>query len=299
VSAKYELMRAEKANYPVAVMAELLKVARSGFYAWAKAGGEPGPRSAARALLAARVKQIWDESKGRFGFRMVRAKLAQAGVDASEWAVRKVMRDLGIQGVRPRAWRKTTQADPLAPSRPDLVERRFRPPVPTTFLVGDITYLKTGEGWLYLATVIDLTTRMVVGWQLADNMRTPLIVDALKMAWDAGYVAGNAVAHSDLGAQYTSREYAKTARAMGVRLSVGKAGTCFDNAVAESFFGSLKNEMYHLEKFATKAKAKMAVAEYIEIYYNRQRPHSTLGYRTPAQAMADHFPPIQNQALAA
>jgi transposase InsO family protein len=171
--------------------------------------------------------------------------------------------------------------------------------VATTHLAGDITYLKTGEGWLYLATVIDLTTRMVVGWQMADNMRTPLVTDALKMAYQSGYVADNAIFHSDKGAQYTSSEYARAAHAMGVRLSVGRTGACWDNAVAESFFASLKNEMYHRQTHPTRAKARLAVAQYIEIYYNRQRPHSTLGYRTPAQAMTDHQPKPQNQALAA
>jgi len=166
--------------------------------------------------------------------------------------------------------------------------RQFCPPVATTVLVGDITYLKTGEGWLYLATVIDLTTRMVVGWAMADHMRASLVVEALRMAHKAGYVAGNAIFHSDRGAQYTSKEMALAAHAMDVRLSCGQTGVCWDNAVAESFFATLKNEMYYQHTFPTRAKARLEVATFIEVYYNRTRPHSTIGYRTPAQSMAEH-----------
>jgi transposase InsO family protein len=130
---------------------------------------------------------------------------------------------------------------------------------------------------------------MVVGWQMADHMRATLVGDALKMACQSGRVAGGAICHSDRGAQYTSEDYARLAASLDVRLSVGRTGVCWDNAVAESFFASLKNEMFHRAKWATRARARVRVAEYIEVYYNRSRPHSTLGYRTPAEAWADHF----------
>ena len=173
---------------------------------------------------------------------------------------------------------------------PDLLQRDFDPAssAPGERLVGDITYLRTGQGWLYLATVIDLATRMVVGWQLADHMRTSLVVDALQMAIDTGLVAPDAIFHSDRGCQYTSHEFARFCTDKRVRTSVGRTGVCWDNAAAESFFAALKNEMYHRQAWPTRARARFAVAEYIEVFYNRRRLHSTLGYRTPFQALTEH-----------
>jgi putative transposase len=159
----------------------------------------------------------------------------------------------------------------------------------------DITYLKTGEGWLYLATVIDLATRMVTGWQLASHMRTSLVTDALAMAIGHGHLAPGAVFHSDRGAQYTSAEFTRFCEAHGVRTSVGRTGVCWDNAAAESFFAALKNEMYHRQAFPSRARARFAVADYIEVFCNRQRLHSTLGYRTPAEVLTE----LQNAATAA
>ena len=191
-----------------------------------------------------------------------------------------------MRGVVRNAGKAATVPDPDAPSRPDLVRRRFDPPVPTTVLVGDITYLRTGRGWLYLAVVIDLATRMVVGWSMSERMTAGLAVAALEAAWARGYVAGGAIFHSDRGAQYTSRLMAERAEERGVRLSVGRTGSCHDNAVAESFFATLKNEMYSLRPWATRAEARHAVVGFIEAYYNRRRPHSTIGYQVPAERMA-------------
>jgi transposase InsO family protein len=169
-----------------------------------------------------------------------------------------------------------------------LLEREFTAGAPGQRLVGDITYLRTGEGWLYLATVIDLATRMVVGWQLAAHMRTSLVTDALHMAIDGGHVVADAIFHSDRGTQYTAAEFAAFTAKNGIRRSLGRTGVCWDNAVAESFFAALKNEMYYRQSFATRARARFAVAEYIEVFYNRKRLHSTLGYRTPFEALTDH-----------
>ncbi|HSU37890.1 MAG TPA: IS3 family transposase, partial [Propionibacteriaceae bacterium] len=171
---------------------------------------------------------------------------------------------------------------------PDLLERGFTAAAPGQRLVGDITYLRTGEGWLYLATVIDLATRMVVGWQLAAHMRTTLVTDALQMAIHAGHVAPDAIFHSDRGTQYTSAEFDAFTTRHGIRRSLGRTGVCWDNAAAESFFATLKNEMYYRQAFAARARARFAVAEYIEVFYNRRRLHSTLGYRTPSEALTDY-----------
>lgn len=218
--------------------------------------------------------------------RAVLAALAARGVRLTLYRVRGLMREPGMRGVVRNAGKATTVPDPDAPSRPDLVRRRFDPPVPTTVLVGDITYLRTGQGWLYLAVVIDLATRMVVGWSMSERMTAGLAVAALEAAWARGYVAGGAIFHSDRGAQYTSRLMAERAEGRGVRLSVGRTGSCNDNAVAESFFATLKNEMYSLRPWATRAEARHAVVGFIEACYNRRRPHSTIGYQVPAERMA-------------
>jgi putative transposase len=174
--------------------------------------------------------------------------------------------------------------DPL--DSPDLIGRDFTADgAPGQRLVGDITYLRTGQGWLYLATVLDLATRMVVGWQMAAHMRTSLILDALAMARTSGHVQPGAIFHSDRGTQYTSTEFHQYCQQIRVRTSVGRTGVCWDNAVAESFFSALKNEMFHHYRFTTRARARFAVADYIEVFYNRRRLHSSLGYRTPTEAL--------------
>ena len=280
VAERYLLMEAERANFPIGMMARLLGVSRSGFYGWlARGRGDPwaGAREAVRAC--------WEASRGRFGARTVRMRLAAQGTRLTLYRVRKIMRGLGIRVVVRNARKTTTVPDPGAPARPDLVRRRFRPPVPTTVLAGDITYLRTGQGWLHLAVAIDLSARMVVGWSMSERMTAGLAVSALEMAWSRGYVAGGAIFHSDRGSQYTSRALAEWAAAHDVRLSVGRTGSCHDNAVAESFFATLKNEMYSLRSWATRAEARHAVVEFIEAYYNRQRPHSTIGYQIPAERM--------------
>ena len=283
---RYLLMLAEKENYPIAMMARLLGVSRSGFYTWAGKREADDPW----APLADEIERIWLESKGRFGAKKVHAKL-EGGEFAGTtlYRVRKIMRELGIRGVQPKAKKVTTVPDPKAKERPDLVKRDFTSPIPTYKLVGDITYLKTKEGWLYLATVIDLCTRMVVGWCLSDRMTADIVVEALERAWLAGYVAEGAIFHSDRGSQYTSRLLAGWAEAHGVRLSVGRTGSCHDNAVAESFFGTLKNEWFHHEPKMTKSQTKLGAIEFIESYYNRMRPHEAIGQRVPAEVMEEFF----------
>ena len=199
------------------------------------------------------------------------------------------MSELGMRGICPNASKRTTVPDRDAPARPDLIGRDFSSPVPTTKLVGDITYLRTTGGFIYLAVVIDLCTRMVVGWSIRDNMRAGLVVAALEMARSRGYVAGGAISRSDRGSQYTSAELAAWAAAHDVRLSVGRTGSCHDNAVAESFFGTLKNEWYHHERLTDASTTKHRAIEFIESYYNRFRPHESIGDRVPAEAMQEFF----------
>ena len=279
----YALMYGCRGDYPVALMARLLGVSRSGYYAWLDAGGPQDPL----AGLKDAVMALWEGSDGRFGWRSVKAELPPEWAQASGYSVRKSMRELGIRGLQPRSRKRTTVQDPDAPARPDLVGRRFCPPVPTTVLCGDITYLRTGEGWLYLAAVVDLATRMVVGWCFSARMTAGICVAALDMAKRRGYVAGNAVFHSDRGSQYTSAELAGWAAANDVRLSVGRTGCCRDNAVAESLWASLKKETCHRRAFESREAAKVACIDWIERYYNRRRPHSAVGYRHPAELMEE------------
>jgi putative transposase len=213
--------------------------------------------------------------------------LNERAVTCSIGLVADIMREQDLAAVQPRAFKVTTAAgeDDYMPL--DLIGRDFTAAAPGQRLVGDITYLRTGEGWLYLATVIDLCTRMVVGWQMAEHMRTSLVIEALSMAKKHGHVDPGAIFHSDRGTQYTSKEFDRYCHEIGVRRSVGRTGSCFDNSVAESWFATLKNEMYHRYRFPTRKRARFAVAQYIELFYNRKRHHSTLGYRTPAQAWTD------------
>lgn len=269
-------------------MCRLLKVPRSSFYSWRDQVATTTATKARREDLREQIRGVFDASRGTYGCRRVAAALNKAGAACSVGLVADLMRELELRACQPRAYKVTTINGGQAWRRPDLIEREFTAKTPGERLVGDITYLRTGEGWLYLATVIDLATRMVVGWQLADHMRTTLIIDALEMARLHGHLTPDAVFHSDRGTQYTSAEFENYCTRQAIRLSVGRTGVCWDNAAAESFFATLKNEMYYREKFTTKARARFAVAEYIEVFYNRQRLHSTLGYRTPAAALADH-----------
>ena len=280
------MIDAEKANYPIMFMCALLGVSRSSFYAWRNR--VESATSVRHRELAEQVRRVFRAHSGRYGCRRVAAALNRDGHECSVGLVADLMREAGLRACQPRAYKRTTVPGQQPIESPDLIERNFTADAPGQRLVGDITYLKTGEGWLYLATVLDLCTRMVVGWQLADHLRTSLVTDAAQMAITHGHVTAGAVFHSDRGCQYTSREFTEFCLANGIRTSVGRTGVCWDNAAAESFFAALKNEMYHRERFDIRTRARFAVAEYIEIYYNRQRLHSTLGYRTPAEALNDY-----------
>jgi len=280
-------MHVEKANFRVTMMARLLEVSRSGFYDWLTRQLDPG--SDPWAALKERTEELWKKSKCRHGVRRIHKDLLALGIGVTAYRVRKCMRELGICGIQPRARKRTTIPSEDAASRPDLIKRDFTAAVPTIKLVGDITYLKTKEGWLYLAVVIDLCTRCVVGWSMDTHMKASLVVAALRMAVLKGYVALGAIFHSDRGTQYTSKEYSDFAATKEIRLSVGKTGSSADNAVAESFFSMLKNEMYHLKEFNTKEEARSAVMEYIEVDYNRQRRHSTIDYQIPQEKMDAFF----------
>ena len=289
------MIEAEKASYPIGWMCSILGVARSTFYDWRRQVNTVTATAARRAELAIEVGQVFTEFKGTYGCRRIAQVLNKRGHPCSVGLVADVMRELGLRAIQPRAYRVTTTHGEGDDYPDDLLDRDFTAAEPGTRLVGDITYLRTQQGWLYLATVIDLATRMVVGWQIADHMRTSLVIDALEMARLHGHLQPEAIIHHDRGTQYASTAYARYCAGIRARVSMGRTGVCWDNAVAESFFATLKNEMYHRQRFTTKARARFAVADYIEVFYNRKRMHSTLGYRTPAQALNDY----RNAAAAA
>ena len=279
------MIDAEKASYKIAWMCRLLGVPRSSFYAWRNRAETA--TAARRRELAAHVRRVFEAGRGAYGCRRVAAQLNRDGHPCSVGLVADLMREQGLRACQPRAYKRTTVPGEQPVTSPDLIGRDFTATAPGQRLVGDITYLKTGEGWLYLATVIDLATRMVTGWQLADHMRTSLVTGALDMAITHGHVQPGAIFHSDKGAQYTSGEFTRFCQSRSVRTSTGRTGVCWDNAAAESFFGALKNEMYYRQSFATRARARFAVADYIEVFYNRRRLHSALGYRTPFEALTE------------
>lgn len=295
MSEKYTLIAAEKADptspYPVTSMCRWLRVSTSGFYDHLDA--VESDRDRRRAKVTVHVRAAFTAGRGCYGVRRVHAVLGRSTdpevASASEKLVRSIMAEEGLKACQPRAYKTTTEPDPDATSQPaDHLGRDFTAATPGTKLVGDITYVRTWSGWLYLATVIDCCTRQVVGWSMADHMRTSLVCDALSMAAARGNLSPKAVFHSDRGSQYTSAEFAAHLASLGIVGSVGRVGQCWDNALAESFFGSLKNELVYRTSFPTQAKARRAIADYIEVFYNRVRLHSGLGYRTPAEVAAEH-----------
>jgi putative transposase len=264
-----------------------MEVSRSGFYEWRNA-----PESATakrRGELALYVKKSFKDSGDTYGYRRVHTDLVAWGVPAGPELVRSLMRELGLEPCQPRPWRVSlTEGDGQEHGIPDLVNRDFTADAPGRKMVGDITYISTWEGWLFLATVIDCHTKAVIGWAVDDNYKTPLIEQAIEMAARNYPLDAGAIFHSDRGSNYTSAEFARELAALGIRQSVGRTGICYDNALAESVNGTLKVELVHRTVYPTRTKARQDIARWIELRYNRTRLHSGLGYRTPQEVM-DEF----------
>jgi transposase InsO family protein len=267
------------------MMCAELEVSRSGYYEWL---GRPESATAARrGVLLAAITAIFHRHQGRYGHRRVHEILRRQGRRCSVELVRQLMAQAGLRAAQPRKWQVTTHPDKQAAAQvPDLVRRDFTADAAGAKLVADITYIHTWQGWMYLATVIDCYSKAVVGWAVADHMRTELAVDAIEMAARNIRIPKGAIFHSDRGSQYMSYEYRRKLKKLGLRSSVGRTGVCWDNALAESFNASLKNELVNRTAFPTKAHAKTAVVQYIELYYNRQRIHSALDYKTPFEVLS-------------
>ncbi len=281
---KYEYIDSQRNDpaetNPVYKMCAWLAVSTSGFYHWLS---RPTSATAARReALTARVRHFFKATDGTYGYRRIHADLVGEDTECSAELVRQIMRNEAMVACQPRPFRITTEADAEAAAlMPDLVERNFTADRPGIKFVGDITYIHTWAGFIYLATVIDCYSKKVVGWSIADHMRTELVADALKNAAATTVIEPGAIFHSDRGSVYTSAEYRNLVTNLGVRSSMGRTGVCWDNAMAESFFSALKNERVHRTVYATKAQARRDVIAYIEGFYNTRRRHSALGNKRP------------------
>ena len=275
-----EAEKAQRRN--VAKACELLEVSRSAFYDFHQ--HRPSARQLADEQLSERIRKIFEASRGTYGWPRVHRALRDEGVHASRKRVARIMRQKGLIGRCRRRTTKTTVSDPETQAV-DLLKRAFGPETVELdrVYVSDITYVRTWEGWLYLATVIDLASRRVVGWSMADHMRTALVGDALHMAIAARRPAPGLMFHSDRGTQYTSAEFTDLLAEHEMVQSLSRPRQCWDNAVAESFFSSLKEELIHRQSWATRAQARTAIVDYIEVFYNRRRLHTSLGYLSPAE----------------
>ena len=279
-------MKANQATHPVGVMCRLLKVSRSGFYAWLDRPMSARARS--NLALTAKIEMIHRRSRDTYGARNIHAELADDyGIRVGCKRVARLMRAAHLRGATLRRFVVTTQPDPAGTRAIDLVDRQFYTDGPDRLWVADITYIPTWAGFLYLAMVLDVYSRRIVGWAMETHLRTELIVAALDMALTQRRPS-NVIHHSDRGCQYTSYAFGKRCREAGVMPSMGSVGDAYDNAMAESFFATLERELLNRRRFRSQAEARMAVFEWIEGWYNPHRRHSSLGYRSPVNFERAH-----------
>ena len=287
----FELVRTVAAEFPVRMLCALLGVSSSGYYAWRER--QHTPRRSTDLKLLTKMRAVHAENSGVYGSRRMQVELVADGESVGRGKVQRLMREHGLQARKPRRFKATTNSKHDDPIAPNLLMQDFAVDAPNTVWAGDITYVWTAEGWSYLAVVIDLCARRVVGWAMADHMRTELPLLALTRALEARRPCAGLIHHSDRGSQYASTTYRSKLRDHEVAQSMSRAGDCYDNAAVESFFASLKKECIHRRHFATRTEAYDAVANYIDNFYNPRRRHSTNNYPSPmhaelqlAQAMA-------------
>jgi len=295
VSEKYDFIDAEYATVPaqgdaptIVQMCGWLEVSKSGFYEWRNRPESETARR--RELLEIRIKALFEANNAEYGYRRIHAALVRGGEAVDDETVRQIMRELGLEACQPTPWRHSlTEQDGSAGPIPDLVNRDFTAGKPGEKMVGDITYIDTWEGWVFLATVIDCATRKIVGWAMDANYKTPLISRAIEMAARNLDLPEGAIFHSDRGSNYTSAEFGKVLEKLGIKRSVGRTGICYDNALSESVNGTLKNELVYRTAYLSRKAAMDDIARWIELRYNRTRLHSTLGYRTPQEVLDEYL----------
>jgi putative transposase len=276
---RYRLIHAERATYPVVLLCRVLGVARAAYYAWARRG--VSARAQADEALPAQIAAVHARRRRTYGAPRIHAALRAQGTRCARKRVARLMRAAGLAGGHRRRRARTAIADPAHTPAPNLVARDFTAPAPDCLWLGDITYLPTGEGWLSLAVLLDAYSRRVVGWAMADHLRTELALDALALALQARRPPAGLVHHTDRGCQYTAATYRAALAAVGATASMSRSGDCLDNAMAERFFATLKAELVEDRVWPTRAAARTAVCAWLEVWYNRQRRHSALNYQPP------------------
>jgi putative transposase len=282
---KLAFIHVEKAFFPVTALCRLLGVSRQGYYAFASR--PPSARLADDKALQEQLRALHAESRGTYGSPRLHAALRAQGVRVGKRRVERALRAMGLHARQRRRYRVTTRANPMHPVAANALARDFSASRPNERWVTDITYVWTDEGWCYLAVLLDLFSRAVVGWALDTTLTTRLPLVALDMAVRRRRPAAGLVHHSDRGCQYTSADYRAELRALGVEVSMSRRGNCWDNAVAESFFATLKTELVYQRSWSRRLELRAAVFDYIEVFYNRRRLHSTLSYKTPAQVESE------------
>ena len=276
---RYRFIDAHKKAWPVNLMCGVLEVSRSGYYHWTKRG--PSRRALLNRKLDRRIREIFARHRQCYGVPRITDELHDEGIECSENRVARRMRALGLRAIQAKKFKVTTDSNHSKPVAPDLLEQDFYAQAPNEKWVSDISYVWTDEGWLYLAVVMDLYSRAIVGWSMSRRMTQQLVCDALTMALFRRHFPRGTIIHSDRGSQYCSKRYQRLIQNNGLRCSMGRRANCYDNAAMESFFHTLKVELVHRERYATRRIAKHRIFQYIETYYNRQRKHSAIGYRIP------------------
>lgn len=285
---RFRFIAAEKAEYPVTLMSRILQVSTSGFYAWSKR--LESARSRSDRALVVDIKAVHQASRGTYGSPRVHRELVAQQHLVGRDRVARLMRENDVQGRRKRRFRTTTQSNHSHAVAPNVLERQFAVEQPNVAWVGDITYVWTLEGWLYLSVILDLYSRRVVGWAMGERIDQALTLRAMDMALKACEPDPGLIHHSDRGSQYAANDYRKLLRARGITCSMSRKGNCWDNAVAESFFATLKVEFIHETLFRTRAQAITEIFEYIEVFYNRVRRHSSIGYVSPQEFESNDVP---------
>jgi transposase InsO family protein len=278
---KYAVIKAHEGKFAARLMCRVLEVSSSGYYDWR--GRRPSARARARAALDEQVKEAFVREKCRAGAPRLTRRLKAGGHGAGHNQIAQSLRRQGLRARGARKYKATTNSNHRLPVASNLLQQDFSAQRPNEKWVSDITYVATDEGWLYVAVVLDLYSRLVVGWAMSDRMSATLTCDALRMAVFRRHRPRGVVVHSDRGSQYCAREYRQLLKHSGLICSMSARGDCYDNAAMESWNHSLKVEAVHGERFVTRAQARSQLFEYIEIYYNRQRLHSSLGYQSPAE----------------
>lgn len=282
---RFAFIQQRKEQYPIELMCRILEVSRSGYYAWLnRKDQEPGPRARKKEELVKKIAEVFQESDQVYGSPRVYQALKAQGQQVCENTVAKLMKEQGLCSVVRRRFKvRTTDSSHAYPVSPNRLERCFEQALPNRAWCADITYVPTDEGWLYVAAVIDLCSRKIVGWSMADHLRAELCTEALTMAVAQRRPGEGLVHHSDRGVQYACREYRQLLDEYKMHSSMSGKGDCYDNAVMESFFKTLKSECVYQRSFASRQEAKSAIFRYIEVFYNRKRLHSSLGYMSPEQ----------------